>query len=128
MCTTDLFATLSGILNQPTIENGAEDSYNMWPAYITNVKTPIREAVVHHSIYGMFSIRKGKWKYTPELGSGGFTKPKSVEPKPNEAPGTLYDMINDPEEKNNLYNKHPEIVEELNQLLETYKHQGYSNK
>ncbi|WP_299098250.1 sulfatase-like hydrolase/transferase [uncultured Winogradskyella sp.] len=128
MCTTDLFATLPGILNQPQIEKGAEDSYNLWPAYTSNVKRPIREAVVHHSIYGMFSIRKGKWKYTPQLGSGGFTKPKTVEPKPNEAPDTLYDMINDPEEKNNLYNTHPEVVKELDQLLETYKNQGFSNK
>ncbi|EPR73174.1 Arylsulfatase [Winogradskyella psychrotolerans RS-3] len=128
MCTTDLFATLSGILKQPTIENGAEDSFNMWPAYTAEIKTPIREAVVHHSLYGMFSIRKGKWKYTPELGSGGFTKPKNREPESNEAPGTLYDIINDPEEKNNLYNEHPEVVAELEQLLETYKSQGYSNK
>lgn len=127
MCTTDLFATLSGILNQPKIEEGAEDSYNLWPAYTSNLKTPIREAVVHHSFHGMFAIRKGKWKYTPELGSGGFTKPLSIEPKPNETPGTLYDMINDPEEKNNLYKEHPEIVEELEQLLKTYKSQGYSN-
>ena len=128
MCTTDLFATLSGILKQPTIKNGAEDSYNMWPAYTANVKKPIREAVVHHSLYGMFSIRKGKWKFTPELGSGGFTKPKNIEPKRNEAPGTLYDMINDPTEKNNLYKEHPEVVEELSSLLEKYKKQGYSNK
>ncbi|WP_179351287.1 sulfatase family protein [Winogradskyella vidalii] len=128
MCTTDLFATLSGILNQPNVEKGAEDSYNLWPAYTSKIETPIRVAVVHHSMFGVFSIRKGKWKYTPELGSGGFTKPRSIEPKPNEAPGTLYDMINDPEEKNNLYNEHPEVVAELEQLLETYKSQGYSNK
>lgn len=128
MCTTDLFATLAGILNNPNVKKGAEDSYNMWPAYISNIKIPIREAVVHHSIYGMFSIRKGKWKFTPELGSGGFTKPKIIEPKLNEAPGTLYDMLNDPEEKNNLYTEFPEIVKELNSLLETYKSQDYSNK
>ncbi|MDO6736283.1 hypothetical protein Q4548_00280 [Wenyingzhuangia sp. 2_MG-2023] len=128
MCTTDLFATLSGILNQPRIENAAEDSYNMWPAYTANIKTPIREAVVHHSMFGMFSIRKDKWKYTPNLGSGGFTKPKDIEPKPNEASGTLYDMINDPEEKNNLYKEHPEVVAELSSLLEKYKKQEYSNK
>ncbi|MBU2939800.1 hypothetical protein KO494_09640 [Lacinutrix sp. C3R15] len=57
-----------------------------------------------------------------------FYKAKNIEPKPNEAPATLYDMINDPTEKNNLYNEHPEVVEELNNLLETYKSQGYSNK
>jgi arylsulfatase A-like enzyme len=128
MCTTDLFSTLSGILNQPNVEKGAEDSYNLWPAYTSNPETPIREAVVHHSYFGMFAIRKGKWKYTQNLGSGGLTKPRFIEPKPNETPGTLYDMINDPEEKNNLYKEHPEIIEELEQLLETYKSQGYSNK
>ena len=128
MCTTDLFATLSGILNLPKVEKGADDSYNMWPAYTSNVKTPIREAVVHHSMYGMFSIRKGKWKYTPNLGSGGFSKPKFTEVKPNEAPGTLYDIINDPEEKNNLYKEYPEVVTELSNLLKKYKKQSYSNK
>ncbi|MDO5968706.1 sulfatase-like hydrolase/transferase [Flavivirga aquimarina] len=128
MCTTDLFSTLSGILNKPNVESGAEDSYNLWPAYLSNKVTPIREAIVHHSFNGMFSIRKDKWKYTPNLGSGGFTKPKSIKPKANEASGTLYDMVNDPEEKNNLYKDYPEVVKELEQLLKKYKKQGYSNK
>ena len=128
MCTTDLFATLSGLLNQPKVEKGAEDSYNLWSAYISKPESQIREAVVHHSLSGDFAIRKGKWKYTSNLGSGGFTKPKSIQPKGNEAPGTLYDMVNDPKEKNNLYEEHPEIVKELEQLLVDYKKQGYSNK
>ncbi|GAA3638547.1 sulfatase-like hydrolase/transferase [Flavivirga jejuensis] len=126
MCTTDLFATVSGLLNKSTIDNGAEDSYNLWPAYISNVKEPIREAIVHHSLRGMFAIRKGKWKYTLNLGSGGFSNPKSIKPKDGEASGTLYDMISDPEEKNNLYNEHPEVVAELNTLLEQYKKEGRS--
>jgi arylsulfatase A-like enzyme len=128
MCTTDLFATLSGVLNQPKVEKGAEDSFNLWSAYISTPKTAIREAIVHHSFNGKFAIRKGKWKYTSTLGSGGFTKPKSVTPKGNEAPGTLYDMINDPQEKQNLYKEHPEVIKELEQLLKNYKEQGYSNK
>lgn len=128
MCTTDLFATLSGILDNKTIKEGAEDSYNLWPAYINNVSEPIREATVHHSYNGMFSIRKGKWKYTPNLGSGGFSKPKTINPKENEAPGTLYDLSNDPTEKNNIYKKHPEVINELETLLEKYKREGYSNK
>ncbi len=74
----------------------------------------------------MFSIRKGNWKFTPQLGSGGFTKPKTLEPKNDEAPGTLYDMVKDPKEENNLYEKYPEVVKELTQLLEKYKAQGQS--
>ena len=128
MCTTDLFATLSGVLNQPKIVNGAEDSYNLWPAYISKLKPQIREAVVHHSFNGLFAIRKGKWKYTSKLGSGGFTKPKTIKPKGNQASGNLYDVVNDPQEKKNLYKEYPDVVKELEQLLERYKDQDYSNK
>ncbi|MEP3837668.1 MAG: sulfatase-like hydrolase/transferase [Algibacter sp.] len=128
MCTTDLFATLSGVLDKPKVENGAEDSYNLWSAYTSNPKSEIREAVVHHSFNGTFSIRKGKWKYTPSLGSGGFSKPKSIQPKKGEVKGTLYDMSKDPEEKNNVYKDYPEIVKDLDVLLEKYKEQVYSNK
>ena len=128
MCTTDLFATLSGLLNKPMIEKGAEDSFNLWSAYTSNESPATRGAIVHHSFNGMFSIRKGEWKYTPNLGSGGFTKPKSIEPKEGGAPGTLYNMVKDPTEKNNMYSEHPEVVKELNQLLEQYKKQGYSRE
>ncbi|WP_139956469.1 sulfatase-like hydrolase/transferase [Flavicella sediminum] len=128
MCTTDLLASISGMLNKPLQDNGAEDSYNLWPAYVSSVESPIRPAIVHHSLSGMFAIRKGKWKFTPNLGSGGFTKPKLTYPKENEAPGTLYDMEKDPEEKNNVYKMHPEIVAELTHLLEQNQAQGYSNK
>ena len=126
MCTTDLYATVAGILHKPITKEEAPDSYNLWPAYTSNIKTPIREAIVHHSYEGMFSIRKGNWKFTPQLGSGGFTKPKTLEPKNDEAPGTLYDMVKDPKEENNLYEKYPEVVKELTQLLEKYKAQGQS--
>lgn len=128
MCTTDLFRTITGLLHKPTSEKGGEDSYNLWPAYTSHINKPIRETVVHHSLNGMFAIRKGKWKYTLNLGSGGFSNPKSIKPKKGEATGTLYDMINDPQEKNNLYSFHPEIVQTLHTLLNQYKNQGYSNK
>lgn len=128
MCSTDLFATIAGLLHKPISDTEAQDSYNLWPAYITHVETPIRGSVIHHSFAGMFSIRQGKWKYTPHLGSGGFTNPKTIVPKNGEAPGTLYDMIADPKEENNLYDKYPEIVKGLSGLLDKYQNQGYSRK
>ncbi|MDO7172363.1 sulfatase family protein [Mariniflexile sp. AS56] len=128
MCTTDLMGTIAGLLNKPTIENGAEDSYNLWPAYTSNVEKPIRVATVHHAFDGMFSIRKGPWKYTEHLGSGGFTQPKRMEPNNGEAAGTLYNLDTDIQEENNVYSEHPEVVKELSLLLEQYRNQGYSNK
>jgi len=127
MCTTDLMATLGGMLNKVLPGGSAEDSYNLWPAFINKVSyTPIREATIHHSLDGFFSIRKGKWKLTPYLGSGGFSQPKIIVPKEGETPGTLYDIETDPLEKISLYKLYPDLVEELSQLLEKYKEQGYS--
>ena len=120
MCTTDLLATLAGMLDKTLPESGAEDSYNLWPAFTGKVNSPIRDVTVHHSLDGYFSIRKGKWKYTPHLGSGGFSVPKLVIPEEGQAPGTLYDLENDPREQNNLYKNYPEVVDELKLILEKY--------
>lgn len=128
LCTTDLMATLAGLLGQSLENNVGEDSYNFWPAYIGEVENPIREATIHHSFQGAFAIRKGNWKLTTNLGSGGFSKPQFSQPKEGEAPGTLYDMEKDPQEENNLYLDYPEVVAELSQLLEQYQTQGYSRK
>lgn len=87
---------------------------------------PIRESIIHHSLGGYFAIRKGKWKLTTALGSGGFTEPRIEMPKVGEPAGTLYDIDKDPEEKANLYDKNPEIVKELTALLSKYQKQVYS--
>jgi arylsulfatase A len=127
MCTTDFFTTVAAIIDKPLPAKAAEDSYNMLDAF-TGIKKEgqIREAIIHHSLAGFFAIRKGEWKLTTALGSGGFTQPRTLEPKDNEAPMTLYNIVSDPQEKNNLYMNKPEIVKELTALLKTYKQQGYS--
>lgn len=128
ICTTDLLATMAELLDKPLAHDAGEDSYNLWSAYTEDVKSPIREATIHHSLHGAFAIRKGKWKYTAHLGSGGFSQPRTIAPSIHDAPGTLYDMEADPMEENNLYKEFPEVVKELNGLLEQYKTQGYSRK
>ncbi|MBO9561559.1 MAG: sulfatase-like hydrolase/transferase [Niastella sp.] len=127
MCTTDLLGTVAAIVNKPLPAHAGEDSYNMLDAFVKPASNkPIREATIHHSIDGFFAIRKGNWKLTTQLGSGGFSTPKVIEPQPGEAPGTLYDLSKDPTEQNNVYKEHPEVVKELTALLEQYRKQGYS--
>ncbi|MGB3849400.1 MAG: sulfatase-like hydrolase/transferase [Tunicatimonas sp.] len=121
LCTTDLMATVAGMLEQRLPEGAGEDSENLWPAFVGTAEGPIREDIVHHSLMGVFSIRQGKWKYTPHRGSGGFTTPVVVTPKPGEPPGTLYDMEADPTEKDNLYERYPDKVAELAARLEEYQ-------
>nr|WP_121271905.1 arylsulfatase [Pedobacter schmidteae] len=128
LCTTDFFATVAAIIQKPLPANAAEDSEPILNAFTGKAKSPIREAIIHHSLGGIFAIRKGDWKLSTELGSGGFTDPRKLEAKPGEAPMTLYNVANDIEEKNNLYFEKPEIVNELQALLKKYLDEGHSRK
>ena len=122
MCSTDLLATVSGIVGKPLPQGSGEDSYNMLAAYSAKkLEKPIREYTIHHSLNGHFAIRKGNWKFTPHLGSGGFTQPNNDDPKEAGKKGTLYDLQNDPQETTNLYNEQPEIVSELTAILDSVK-------
>jgi len=127
VCLTDLMATCAAIVGVELPDNAGEDSYNILPALLDKkLNKPIREAIVHHSLSGMFSIRQGKWKLILGRGSGGFSKPKTYKPKPGEPEGQLYNLEEDFAESNNLWNEHPEIVERLTNLLDKYKQQGHS--
>ncbi|SHJ62884.1 sulfatase family protein [Pseudozobellia thermophila] len=121
MCTTDLLATLAGIIGKDLSKGAGEDSYNMLPAFTGKAKNQIRDYTVHHSLNGFFAIRKGPWKLTTSLGSGGFTKPDLIEPEEGQPGATLYNLEEDPKETNNRYEEHPEVVRELLALLEGAK-------
>lgn len=60
------------------------------------------------------------------LGSHGFSLPNEIKAKPGEAQGQLYNLKDDPEEKNNLWLQKPEVVARLTALLEKYKADGRS--
>ena len=127
LCQTDLFATYAAILGQPLPSDAAEDSFNMLPVLLAEpLDHPIRTATVHHSADGMFAIRQGPWKLIMGLGSGGFTAPRRIKPKADQAPGQLYNLLDDPAESLNLWDREPQVVQRLTALLEKWKHDGRS--
>ncbi len=127
ICLTDMLATFAAVVGGSLPANAGQDSYNLLPALLNpDLEKPIREATVHHSGNGVFAIRQGPWKLIQGLGSGGFTAPAQVKPKPGGPQGQLYDLQDDPGEQKNLWLERPEIVERLTVLLERYKQQGYS--
>jgi len=127
ICLTDLMATCSAIVNDKLTDDEAEDSYNLLPLLKGEPEKPIREATVHHSHYGAFSIRQGKWKLELCPGSGGWGYPKYKKVLDLDFPPIhLYDLENDIAETNNLYNKYPEVVRRLTKLLDIYKTSGRS--
>ena len=114
VCQSDFFATIAGIIGAEIPENAGEDSYNLYPALISeNYDRDLRGPVIHHSWTGHFAIRYGKWKLNMFRGSGGSLKPAIIMPEDGEAIYELYDMENDIGESHNLYFEHPEIVERL---------------
>jgi arylsulfatase A-like enzyme len=127
ICLADLLATCAAIVGVELPDNVGEDSYNILPVLLGEpLDGALREATVHHSYEGMFSIRQREWKLILGLGSGGFSEPRHIAPRPNEPTGQLYDMKDDIAETTNLWAERPEIVERLATLLDAYRVAGRS--
>ncbi|MFI3260014.1 MAG: arylsulfatase [Rikenellaceae bacterium] len=131
ICQTDFYATFAALAGYEMEDCEGEDSYDISKALLAsgNVET-IREATIHHSIKGDFTIRKGDWKLLMSGGSGGWSypKPDDKETLAKLPPVQLYNMATDPSETTNLCNERPEIVEELKALLIKYIADGRSTK
>jgi len=153
ICLTDLLATCAALTNTSVPENEAEDSYNLLPVLLDQeYQSPLRLVTIHHSVSGMFAIRKGDWKLINGIAGGrepeswqktmasGKNKPeidsvtgeiqdfKYYWPEPrkdslDQPDGQLYNLRKDPKEQNNLWEKYPEKVKELQMLLRRYKKQ-----
>ncbi len=127
ICLTDLMGTCADIFGAKLPENAAEDSVSILPALLASDKQPLREAVVHHSVNGRFSIRQGQWKLEFCPGSGGWGKPGDRAVTTQHLPEIqLYDLKTDIGETKNVQGDHPEVVARLTGLLEKYAADGRS--
>lgn len=130
VCLTDFMATFAAVTGYRLKDNEAEDSYNILPLLL-NASEPeaIREAIVHHSIDGEFSLRNGDWKLLLSPGSGGWSYPNperdtvAIRTLPKIQ---LYNIKTDPKETNNVYAKYPEVVHELKAMMIRYVKDGRS--
>ena len=140
----DLLATFAAVTGQELSQTQLADSVNMLPALVSQPAKPLRDHLVLAPHKGThLSMRKGKWMYIPSRGSGGFggRKPgdhtfagppaitfvgsvnsdiENGKIKTDAPPAQLYDLEADVRETRNLYNDFPEVVKELDKLLENY--------
>lgn len=129
VCLTDFMATAAEITDATLPDSSAEDSFSLLSELTARKSgtTTARPPVVHHSLGGTFAIRQGNWKLVVDnLGSGGFSSPRVVKPKPGEPAGQLYDLSRDPSEKKNIYQQNAEIVDDLRTRLDAIRSNGTS--
>ena len=151
---TDILPTLAAFFGIALPNNAAEDGYNILPVLLgEDYNTPLREATVHHSVNGMFAIRKGDWKlvegdtdgdYRPGTTSTAIRErhdyPKQdsntgrfipfyydiVDFDPTNPTYRLFNVQEDPAETTDLADQYPDKVSELSNLLHQYRESGRS--
>ncbi|MCU0795193.1 MAG: arylsulfatase [Akkermansiaceae bacterium] len=119
ICLTDLMATLAEVIGKTLPPGAGPDSFSLLPVLEGRqpVNKPVRGPIIMRSgSSGAMLIRSGDWKMIDQPGSGGFSK--SPQPRPGDPPGQLYNLRDDPSERNNLYHKDPERVAGLSRLMQ----------
>jgi arylsulfatase A-like enzyme len=120
-------ATCADLLQVELPDNAAEDSVSCLPILLGKANGPVREALVHHSINGKFSIRQGRWKLEWCPGSGGWSAPRDPQAIQQRLPPIqLYDLQADPAEQRNVQADHADVVKNMTALLEQYVARGRS--
>ncbi|QBG46341.1 arylsulfatase [Verrucomicrobia bacterium S94] len=122
----DLAATFAAMLDYELQSDEAIDSYDLSPVLDgEDLKEPLRVATVQNTKPNLFAIRKGDWLLI-DAKSGTHSKPpewyvKEMGYISDTTQGLLYNLKDDPSQKNNLYAGHPEKVAEMRALLKQYR-------
>lgn len=127
VCLVDLMATCADIVDAELPSDAAQDSATILPVLLGACGAqPVRQDLIHHSVTGVFSLRRGAWKCIFESqDSGGWPPPAGGPPEPG-TPGQLYKLDEDPAEQNNLWHERPDIVADMSEILVRYQQSGRS--
>jgi arylsulfatase A-like enzyme len=141
----DMLATFAALTGQTVEEAQLADSIDMLPALIGEPTSPLRETLVLcPNKPSHLAVRKGRWMYIPKRSSGGFSGGKPTDHawggvaaaafagsvnsdiengriREDAPPAQLYDLEADVNQTKNVYNRYPEVVQEMQTLLETYR-------
>lgn len=115
----DLYASLAALTGQTIKAGNAPDSRNYLASFLNKSDKP-REYVIEQSINNTLSIIVGEWKYIEPSNGSAINKNTNTELGNSKLP-QLYDLKNDPSEKNNITEKEIERTKELKELLEKVK-------
>ena len=128
VCLTDFFATMAEITQTKLPPDAGEDSFSLVPIFENKGKKYQRTSTVVHSIDGNFGLIKGDWKLNFTAGSGGWSFPKAGKEEIGLPILQLYNLKEDPSEKNNLQDKNLGKVNELKMQMQKIIENGRSTK
>ena len=121
ICFTDFLATFASIMDIDLPETAGPDSFDFASALFNEASDQERtrdHLVIQTGSRNCQLIRQGDWKLIAQLGSGGFSRPSHIDPIADGPEGQLYNLARDPDESENLYLMHPEIVARLTDTLQ----------
>jgi len=131
ICFTDLLATFADVCGVRLPTGAGPDSFSFLPALESRQPkgVPVRGPIVMRAgSSSAMMIRERDWKLINQLGSGGFSKPRTIKPGPGDPKGQLYNLRDDLAETNNLYLEHPEIVARLEAEMNRIIEAGHSRR
>lgn len=125
VCLSDFMATMAELLEVQLPDNMGEDSVSNLPIW-RGSDSEVRKDVVHQSIDGSLSIRRGNFKLELCSGSGGWSDPVPGSEDALLPRFQLYNLEEDIGETNNVIGQYPELAKELRDTLKRYVENGRS--
>ena len=110
--TLDLYPTILAMAGNNGIESEALDGFDISNTFTKDEQ--VRKDIHYYRQDTLVAFRHGQWKLyidDPNPWNNEFTK--------NDLP-LLYNLEHDPSEKYNIANKHPDVVEQINKLVEKH--------
>ncbi len=118
----DLYASLAALAGQPLDDEDAPDSLDRL-ADLLGKSQAGRDHIIEQA--GTLSIIRGRYKYIEPGDGPKMNVPTNIE-LGNDPQPQLYDVVEDIAEKHNVAGEHPEVVKELDALLQKIKADGRS--
>lgn len=115
--TMDLMATFANLAGTTLPEDRVLDSFDLTPVLEGSGKSN-REHLFYYRGYELMAVRHGPWKaHFQEQGSYG-TEPRKLTKC---EPAKLYHLEQDPSERYNISEDHPEILAKIQSLVEQHR-------
>lgn len=127
----DFLATFAALTGFELPKNSAEDSYNFLPWLRGEATESPRRTIVHNTNPEDYALRHNDWLLID--GKTGYVSPapqpwieKHHQPADDGQPVELHNLKEDIGQRHNVAAAHPEVVAELQALLQKIRDQGHS--